>query len=87
MKCKLKQWGSAAISKYEDAVVETPKKTIGLSILALLLIGGMMWYGMWQFSRWWNYTWGYSSYVRTEVCEMIKNGVITKGENWKQYCK
>jgi high-affinity Fe2+/Pb2+ permease len=40
-------------------------------LLAALVVIGLLWYGGWQLSRWWNYKFGYESKVQAEVQKQI----------------
>ena len=45
--------------------------TIGGTIIGAIIIG-LLAYGGWNISRWWNYSLGYEDMVQRTVCEMVK---------------
>jgi len=40
--------------------------------IAALAIVGLVTYGGWRITKWWNYSWGYNSSVVDTVCKMVK---------------
>lgn len=45
-------------------------------IALVILIG----WGIYQFNRWWNYTWGYEGKVQQTVCDMVDHKYLKQPE-------
>lgn len=43
-----------------------------LGYVSAFILVGLVSYGGWIVTKWWNYAWGYESQVRSTICEMVK---------------
>lgn len=51
-------------------------KLVALTVAAIVIFG-LLSYGAWKLTRWWNYSMGYESQVHTTVCGMVKPEHLT----------
>ncbi|VAW58912.1 hypothetical protein MNBD_GAMMA08-1546 [hydrothermal vent metagenome] len=58
--------------KLYDWLLDLPSKYLPALLLVGVIVVMVFGYGMWQFKRWFNYSWGYEDQVTSTVCEMVK---------------